>query len=113
MDIYVKFTTTTHHHMTLTSNSKNFYFSPNSVLNFRKCYQIWGKLAQEQKRYRQKTNWGWKTTPPPPVLIGLKDTSRRKSPTKMKTKRKLQQFTVSVWLIMNRGESGSEKKIQD
>ena len=67
MSIYVKFTKTTHQiwscHVTLASNSENFYFSPDSVLNFRKSYQIWGKLAQEQKSYRQKTNWGWKTTP--------------------------------------------------
>ena len=40
---------------------QNFYFSPNSLLNFEKSYQIWGKLAQEQKRYIQKTNWDWKT----------------------------------------------------
>ena len=44
---------------------RKFLFSPNSVLNFRKSYQIWGELAQEQKSYRQKTNWGWKTPPPP------------------------------------------------
>ena len=56
--------------MTLASNSENFYFSPNSVLNFRKSYQIWEKLAQEQKSYRQKTNWGV-FQPPLPVLIGL------------------------------------------
>ena len=76
MGIYVKVTITTHQlwscHMTLASNSENFYFSPNSILNFRRHHQIWGKLAQEQKRYRQKTNWGWKTHPPLPVLIGLK-----------------------------------------
>ena len=46
MDIYVKFTMTTNQiwscHGTLPSNSENFYFSPNSVLNFK-------KLAQEQK----------------------------------------------------------------
>ena len=29
-----------------------FSFSPNFVLNFWKNYQIWGKLAQEQKSYR-------------------------------------------------------------
>ena len=72
MGIYVKFTKTTHQiwscHVTLVSNSENFYFSPNSVLNFRKSYQIWVKLAQEQKCYRQKTNRGGAT---PPVLIGL------------------------------------------
>ena len=32
------------------------------------------------------------------------------SPTKVEAKRKLQQFTVSGWLIMNGGESGSEKR---
>ena len=73
MGIYVKFTITTHQiwscHVTLASNSENFYFLPNSILNFRKSYQIWGKLAQEQKSYRQKTNWGVKT---PPVLIRVK-----------------------------------------
>ena len=42
-------------------------FLPNSVLNFRKNYQIWGKLAQEKKCYGQKTNWGWK---PPQCLEG-------------------------------------------
>ena len=69
MGIYVKFTKTTHQiwacHVTLTSNSEKFYFSPNSVLNFRKSYQIWGELAKEQKKYRQKTNWGVENTPPP------------------------------------------------
>ena len=58
MGIYVKFTKTTHQiwscHVTLASNSGNFYFLPNSILKFWKSYQIWGKLAQEQKRYRQK-----------------------------------------------------------
>ena len=74
--IYVKFTITTHQiwscHVTLTSNSEKFYFLPNSILNFRKSYQIWWQLAQEQERYRQKTNWGEKHLPRPPVLIGLR-----------------------------------------
>ena len=43
MDIYVKFTKTTHQiwscHMTLASNSENFHFSPNSVLNFKVCIE--------------------------------------------------------------------------
>ena len=73
MRIYVKFTKTTHQilscHVMLASNSENFYFSPNSVLNIRKSYHIWGKFAQEQKSYRQKTNWGVENIPP--VLIGL------------------------------------------
>ena len=40
----------------------------------------------------------------------LQDNTRPKSPTKVETKRKLQEFTVTEWLIMNRGESGNEKK---
>ena len=69
MGIYVKFIKITHQIwsclVTLASNSENFYFSPNSVLNFGKSYQIWGKLAQEQKCYIQKTNlWGGKHIPP-------------------------------------------------
>ena len=40
----------------------------------------------------------------------LQDNSRPKLPTKVETKRKLQQFTVSGWLIMNGGESGNDKK---
>ena len=40
----------------------------------------------------------------------LQNNSRPKSPTKVETKRKLQQFTVSRWLIMNGGESGNGKK---
>ena len=70
MGIYVKFTMTTHQiwscHVTLISNSEIFIFLPNSTLNFRNSYQIWGKLAQEQKGYRQKTNWEMENTPPPP-----------------------------------------------
>ena len=65
MGVYVKFTKTTEQiwscHVTLASNSENFYFSPNFILNFRKSYQIWGKLALEQKSYRQKQIGRWKT----------------------------------------------------
>ena len=72
MGIDVKFTKTTHQirscHVTLASNSENFYLFPNSVLNFRKSYQIWEKLGQEQKGYRQKQIGGGNI---PPVLIGL------------------------------------------
>ena len=47
-------------------------------------------------------------------MARLQDISRPKSPTKIKTKRKLQQFTVSGWLIINGGESGSEQiKLED
>ena len=73
MGIYVKFTMTTHQiwscHVTLASNSENFYFSINSILKFSKSYQIWGKLAEEQKSCRQETKFGVENTPP--VLIAL------------------------------------------
>ena len=71
MGIYVKFTKTTHQiwscHVILASNSETFYFSPDSVLNFRKIYQIWGKLAQEQK-VTGKNKLGVENTPPPQVF---------------------------------------------
>ena len=73
MGIYVKFTMTTHQiwscHVTLASNSENFDFSPNSILNFRKRYQIWGEIGSRTKTLQAKTNWGWKT-PPPQCLWG-------------------------------------------
>ena len=43
------------------------------------------------------------------LVARLQDNSRPKSPTKIETKRKLQQVTVSGWLIINGGESGSEQ----
>ena len=43
-------------------------------------------------------------------MARLQDNSRPKSPTKIETKRKLQQFTVSGGLIIHGGESGSECK---
>ena len=77
MGIYVKFAKSTHQiwsfHVTLASISENFYFSPNSVLHFRETYQVWGKLAQEQKVTGKKPI-GVETPPPPSVLIGLKVT---------------------------------------
>ena len=67
--IYVNFTKITHRvwscHVTLASNFKNYYFLPNSVLNFSKSYQIWRKWAQEQKCYKQK-QIGVENTPSPP-----------------------------------------------
>ena len=66
MGIYVKFTKTTHQmscHVTLTSNSDNFYFLPNSILNIRKSDHSWGKLAQEQKATDKKQIGGWKRRP--------------------------------------------------
>ena len=76
MGIYVKFTKTTHQiwscHVTPASNSENFYFLPNSVLNFKKSYQIWWKLAQEQKSYRQKNKLRDGKRPPPPSAYRVK-----------------------------------------
>ena len=43
------------------------------------------------------------------LVARLQDNSSLKSPTKIETKRKLQQFTVSGWLIINGGESDSEQ----
>ena len=69
MDIYVKFTKTTHQiwscHVTLASNSENFYFLPNSVLNFRKSYQIWGNRLKNKKVTGKKQIGGWKIPPSP------------------------------------------------
>ena len=44
-----------------------FYFSPDSVSNVRRSYQIWGKLAQEQKVTGKNKLGGGN----PSVLIGL------------------------------------------
>ena len=43
----------------------NCYLLPNSVLNFRKIYQIWAKLAQEQKTRKAKNTLAVENTPPP------------------------------------------------
>ena len=43
------------------------------------------------------------------LVARLQDNSHPKSPTKIETKRKLQKFTVSGWLIINGGESGNEQ----
>ena len=58
-------------HVTLASISKNFYFSPNSILNFRKVTKIGEKLAEKQKVIGRKQIGGGKHPPPPPVLVGL------------------------------------------
>ena len=49
---------------------RKILFSPNSVLNFWKSCQIWGKLAQEQKVIGKKQIGGGGKHPP--VLTGLK-----------------------------------------
>ena len=76
MGIYVKFTMTTHQiwscHVTLASDSKIFYFLPNSILNFRKSYQICENWLKNKNITGRKTNWGGGTLPPPPVLIGYR-----------------------------------------
>ena len=66
MGIYVKFTT--HQiwscYVTPASSSENFYFLPNFLLNFRKSYQNWGKLAQEQIKLQVKNKLGDGKDPP-------------------------------------------------
>ena len=53
MGIYVKFTKTTHQicscYVTLASNYENCSFWANSVLNFRKSYQIGGNWLKNKK----------------------------------------------------------------
>ena len=48
-------------------------------------------------------------TPIHPYAARFQENSGPESPTKVETKRKLQKFTVSGWLIMNGGKSGSDK----
>ena len=71
MGIYVKFTITTHQiwscHVTLASNSENFYFSPNSISNFGKSYQIWGNWLKNKKvTFNKHIGGGKHPSPPPP-----------------------------------------------
>ena len=72
MGIYVKFTKTTHQiwscHVTLASNSENFYFLLNSILNFRKVTRFGGNWLKDKNVTGKKQIGGWKR---PPVLIGL------------------------------------------
>ena len=53
MGIYVKFTKTTHEiwscHVTLSSNSENFYLLPNSILNFRKVTKFVSNWPKNKK----------------------------------------------------------------
>ena len=67
------FTMTTHQiwscHVALAANFENCYLSPNSMLSFRKSYQIWEKLAQEQRVTSKKQNSGWK----PPSAYRIKN----------------------------------------
>ena len=63
-------------HVTLAANFENFYFSSDSTLKFRKSYQIWRKLAQEQEvTGKNKTRDGKH----PPVAYRVKRLSRFKN----------------------------------
>ena len=63
MGIYVKFTVTTHQiwscHVTLSSNSENFYLLPNSILNFSKSYHIWENWQKNKKVTGKKPVGCW------------------------------------------------------
>ena len=65
MGIYVKFTMTDHQiwlcHIKIGLKFKKNDFSPNSILNFRKGYKMWGNWLKNKKVTGKKTNWGWKT----------------------------------------------------
>ena len=71
MGIYVKFTKITHQiwscHVTLASNSENFYLSPNSVLNVRKVTKFGGNWLKN-KKVTGKNKFGVENTPPPQCL---------------------------------------------
>ena len=68
MGIYVKFTITTHQiwscHVTLPSNSGNFYFLPNSISNFRKVTKFGGNWLKNKKVTGKKQIREWKTPTP-------------------------------------------------
>ena len=78
MDIYVKFTKTTHQiwscHVTPASNSENFYFLPNSILNFRKSFQTnFGEIGSRTKKLQAKNKLGGWKRPPPPSAYRVND----------------------------------------
>ena len=67
MSIYVKFTRTTHKiwscHVTLASSSKKFYFSPNSISNFREVTKFGENWLKNTKVTGKKQIGGWKRPP--------------------------------------------------
>ena len=73
MGIYVKFTRVTHQiwscHVTRASNSEKFYFSPDSILNFRKSWGNWLK----NKKVTGKKQIGGGKHPPPPSIYRVKN----------------------------------------
>ena len=74
MGIYVKF----YHdhslnmvmHVTLPATFENFYSSPTSILILGKVTTFGGNWLKNKKLQAKRKSWGG--TPPPPVLIGLK-----------------------------------------
>ena len=56
------------YYVTLASNSENFYFSPNCILNFRKVTKFGGNWLKDKKLWVEN-KLGWNI---PPMLIGLK-----------------------------------------
>ena len=56
-------------HVTLAKSFESFYFSPNSILNFRNVTKFGGNWLKNNKVTGKKPKSGWKTSPP--VLTGL------------------------------------------
>ena len=56
----------------LASNSENFYFSSNYVLNFRKSYQFGGNWLKNKKLQAKNKLGGVSTPPPPPSVYWVK-----------------------------------------
>ena len=76
------FTTTTHNiwscHVTLAANFENFYFSPNSILDFRKSYPKFGGNWLKNKKVTCKKKLGAEKHPLPSAyrVKGKKDLNR-------------------------------------
>ena len=72
------FTKTTHQiwscHVTLAENFKNFIFSPNSILNFRKSTKFGGNWLKNKKVTGKKQTSGRKT-PPSAYRVKVRDYS--------------------------------------
>ena len=58
-------------HVTQEANFEKNLFFPNSAFNIRKSYKISSRKALYFRSYQPKTSRGWKTPPPPPVLLVL------------------------------------------
>ena len=81
MGIYVKFSKTTHHiwscHVILASNSENFYFLPNSILNFGKVTKF-GGIGSRTRKLQAKTKLRWRRPPSAYRVNGLFSFLKRK-----------------------------------